>query len=254
MSDIYTTRLSVCPIRDKPKDASEMISQLLFGECVEVIKKGKTPWVYVRCEYDGYEGWMDSKQLIRLDNKYRSVSYCVDKVQPAANSEVNALLTLGAVLPQFDGMTFKIGDRAYQYSGHAIDGNANVERPLMIEKLAMMLLGAPYLWGGRSPLGIDCSGLVQIIYKCVGVPLPRDSSDQSKIGHLVRIISEASVGDLAYFSKSSANVSHVGIVLGDNKIIHASGEVRIDTLDGYGIFNEEMDKYTHRLLVVRRVL
>ena len=99
---------------------------------------------------------------------------------------------------------------------------------------------------------MDCSGFTQVVYKCLGFQLKRDSIEQAEQGEAIDFINLARSGDLAFFSKASEKITHVGIMLNANKIIHASGSVRIDTVDHYGIFNEELQEYTHRLKIIKR--
>ena len=249
------SRLSICPIRLKPNDASEMVSQLLFGEQVEIIDRHKANWIKVRCLNDDYEGWMDTKQLFPIpQSAHEPGALALEMSQPIWCDGFSTYITVGAELPQFDGMTAKIGNYSYRYSGQALDLNQVNRSTIFLEKLVKKWLNAPYLWGGRSPFGVDCSGFTQVVFKCVGFPLKRDSILQAEQGETIDFISQARMGDLAFFSKESDKITHVGIMLDANKIIHASGYVRIDTVDHYGIFNEELQEYTHRLKIIKRNL
>jgi len=243
----------VCPIRLKPNDASEMVSQLLFGERVEITDKHKSNWVKVRCLNDNYTGWMDPKQLLSIDEPSEGKSaVALEMSQPIWCDGFSTYITIGAELPDYDGMTAKIDRYSYRYSGQALDLDHVNRSTLFLEKLVKKWLNAPYLWGGRSPFGVDCSGFTQVIYKCLGFQLNRDSSQQAEQGQTIDFISQAGIGDLAFFSKESDKITHVGIMFDANKIIHASGSVRIDTVDHYGIFNEELQEYTHRLKIIKR--
>ena len=148
----------------------------------------------------------------------------------------------------------ELGDLDFTFSGQVIEpGSSNITLSLLL-KIARKYLNAPYLWGGRSPFGIDCSGFSQIVFKMLGVKLLRDASQQVSQGRIIDFVEQAQAGDLAFFENKKKRIAHVGIVFPDQKIIHAHGKVRIDNLDHFGIFNEENNKYTHRLRVVKRIL
>jgi hypothetical protein len=250
--------LSVVPLRSNAAHKSEQISQLLFGEMVEYLEK-RGSWLKVRCVWDNYIGWVQAAQLEPITRKEYELysarrSYNLDVVAGAMAGDHYIPLTLGASLPNFDGMRFSIGTRYYNFSGQTIDPLDVKPSADLILKIARRYLYAPYQWGGRSPMGIDCSGFVQVIFKMVGLSLPRDSSQQVEKGELIDFIEETQEGDLAFFDNRKGHINHVGILMPEGKIIHASGQVRVDKLDHYGIYNEELKKYTHRLRVVRRVL
>ena len=245
-------RLSVCPIRAKPNDTSEMVSQLLFGERVEILEKYKSNWIKIKCVNDDYMGWMDPKQLMTIPEDDIPVAIALEMSQPIWCDGLSTYITIGAELPLYDGMTSKIAGHTYRYSGQAIQLDQLNRSSLYLDKLVKKWLNAPYLWGGRSPFGVDCSGFTQVVYKCMGFNLMRDSSQQAQQGDTVDFIEQAQVGDVAFFSKSTDQITHVGIILEGQKIIHASGSVRIDTIDHYGIYNDELDQYTHRLKIIKR--
>ena len=122
------------------------------------------------------------------------------------------------------------------------------------DRTAKEFLNAPYLWGGKSFFGVDCSGFTQLVYKVNNVKLPRDAYQQAEVGEALSFVEESQPGDLAFFENAEGRIIHVGIMLDDQKIIHASGKVRIDTLDSTGIFNQEMNKHTHKLRFVKSIL
>lgn len=252
MQQLVTSILTVCPIRLKPDDTSEMVSQLLFGEEAMIIEKGKSDWVKVKCIYDNYEGWMDRKQLVESQLNTQSKAICLDILTNIFADQKSTWISMGSELRDYDGMLGYAGGHKFRFSGQAVLFDQLKCSGEIIDKLAKRLLNVPYLWGGRSPLGIDCSGFTQVIFKSVGLQIARDARDQALTGTPIDFVSEAKVGDLAFFSKQTEKITHVGIVLEEGKIIHASGSVRIDTLDHYGVFNQEKQEYTHRLKIIKR--
>lgn len=254
--------LSIVPMRSEKSERSEMISQILFGEMFQVLEMDEK-WVYVRMIHDGYEGWIDRKMYLPVDDeyvkKYRSEN-------PVMTTEVfnivtkdgdygNKLLVAGSVLPFFDALTKKmqLGGDAYTLVSKMKDVGIDSLRDLIVE-YALMYYNTPYLWGGRSPYGIDCSGLSQMVYRMAGIDLPRDASLQVACGQNFSFVEEALPGDLAFFGDDAGAITHVGILWEQNRIIHASGRVRVDKIDHQGIFNEELKRYTHNLKVIKRII
>jgi gamma-D-glutamyl-L-lysine dipeptidyl-peptidase len=135
----------------------------------------------------------------------------------------------------------------------------DLERADLLEFYLHPFMGAPYLWGGRTPSGVDCSGLIQMLYILMGIYLPRDASQQVLEGDAVELLDLCEPGDLAFFENEEGRIVHVGLILtrnddGDLRIAHASGRVRIDRLDHQGIFDQEAGSYSHKLRTIRRVL
>jgi cell wall-associated NlpC family hydrolase len=160
---------------------------------------------------------------------------------------------MGSSLPHLKENECLLGSNKYWYDGQAKDVNAFADKNLLIEN-AHMFLNTPYLWGGRSPFGIDCSGFTQIIYKLSGIKLRRDAFQQAEQGMTLNFIEEAELGDLAFFDNAEGTIIHVGIILPGNKIIHAAGRVRIDKIDHHGIFNVDTKKYSHKLRLIKRIM
>jgi hypothetical protein len=252
--------LSVVAVRKEPSHKSEMTTQLLFGELFEITEK-TNGWIRIKIVYDSYEGWVNDKQYLPLFNEtfeklhdFGSI-ITLDIVEVLINETKNYVIpvVLGSSLPYIVNNTFYIDDHKYSYDGNVRQVKEEVTPERIVEN-AYMYLNAPYMWGGRSPFGIDCSGLVQMVFKLSGIKLLRDANQQSAQGTPVNFLSEAVPGDLAFFDNEEGNIIHTGIILPDNRIIHASGRVRIDTLDHEGIFDAELKQYTHKLRIIKRII
>lgn len=235
-----------------------MVSQLLFGETVEV-QESKDNWRYVVCAWDGYTGWVDAKQLMRLTasefEEYREhQTLNLSLVEGLMATDYFIPLTMGAVLPKYDGLRCQLGEQTFQFSGPVITPEQQQLGNEWIVKIARRYLNAPYLWGGRSPFGVDCSGFTQMVFKLAGVRLLRDAAQQVTQGKPVDFMEQCQAGDLAFFDNGKGNITHVGIILPDCHVIHSSGKVRIDKLDHFGVFNRELNRYTHQLRIVKRLL
>lgn len=251
--------LSVIPVRSSATDKSEQVTQLLFGEVMEVLEMKGKAWAKVRCHWDNYIGWVDAKQIKALTTsefkKYqKKFAYCLDLMQPVMGDDHHLPITIGAQLPNFDGMRLSLGDQFFSFSGQAVFPKDIEQTVDMVLKIARRYLYAPFQWGGRSPLGIDAPGLTQMVFKMVGVQLHREANQQVYQGQSIDFIEQALPGDLAFFENRRGNISHVGIIFPEGQVIHASGKVRIDKIDHYGIFNNETQRYSHKLRVIKRFL
>jgi len=242
--------LSMVPIRKNPSDTSEMISQLLFADVFEVIEKTAKNWIFIRNAYDNYEGYIDPKQQVEISSE----DFDAFQNSNFVNKDITKITSaMGAqIIPpacSFLGKEMKLNDLVFE----ATKDLEKISNPNSKEilSLAMTYLNAPYLWGGKTPFGIDCSGFTQMVYKMVGIKLFRDASEQATQGEVLNFIEEAKTGDLAFFDNEEGNITHVGIIITPNEIIHASGQVRIDTLDHQGIFNKDIGEYTHQLRLVK---
>lgn len=249
--------ISIIPLRFEPNDRAEMVSQILFGEHYKVIEK-RAKWLKVRLEFDRYEGWICYKQYcsinkdiyIELSNRDTYLNYNLIDALSTVDNEIMPIV-LGARLPFYNGNFCEISSQKYFFEGaEQLPSEATKKR---IINIAYMYLNAPYLWGGRSPLGIDCSGLTQMVYRLNGIALPRDASQQIEYGDTLSFIEEAEPGDLAFFDNAEGEIIHVGIILENNHILHASGKVRIDRIDQQGIFNVEIGEHTHKLRLIKQL-
>ncbi len=244
--------LSVVPLRLEPSDSSEMVSQLLFGESFVVLEE-QTKWLRIKCLWDEYEAWVDSKQVILGVTKNEALStlranVIIDRYADLELNNSNLTLSIASTLS-----TETIQQHTnykYRFTGRSAEMGSSAIEP--ITSLTLKWLHTPYLWGGRSLFGIDCSGFSQNVLKMYGIKLKRDAYQQAEQGTLVDFIEEAKPGDLAFFDNDEERIVHVGIILENNQIIHASGQVRIDRIDHQGIFNLDTKKYSHKLRIIKR--
>ncbi|MCY7408809.1 MAG: C40 family peptidase [Chitinophagales bacterium] len=250
--------LSVIPLRTEPADKSEMVSQLLFGETFEVLEKNKQ-WLRIRTHADDYSGWIDAKQIKLISTEFLKKTLqppqtiLLDPTAVAYSNKGSLLLLAGSSLPNYSENKFYIADEEYKIEADTIETGVK-DLTSRIPWFALKFAGAPYLWGGRSLFGMDCSGFTGVVFKMAGIQLRRDAWQQSEQGILVSFIDVARAGDLAFFHNEENKITHVGIILEGKKIIHASGSVHIDTVDHFGIYNEEQKRYTHQLRFVKRML
>lgn len=250
--------ISIAPLRSTPSNRSEMLSQLLFGELVEILELKGRQWAKVRACDDNFVGWMAVNQLKAVTlSEYESYrdqfAFSLELFQAAMATDHFLPLTFGARLPNFDGMRFQLCEAAYTFSGQVFFPKSIDATPEFIVKMARRYLHAPYLWGGRSPMGIDAPGLTQMVFRIAGFEIPREPHQQLALGETVDFAEQALPGDIAFFENKFNRINHTGILLPDGQIIHAFGRVRIDALDHFGIFNEDLGRYTHRLRVIKRL-
>jgi len=248
--DYGLCNLSIIPLRAEAADTSEMVSQVLYGETFKVLEVRKK-WSRIRLSFDSYEGWIDNKQYLVLSEEdfYNLVSQTVK----LSTNLVDIITT-----PENELLSICLGSNlsALSFLDHLYEGNSisGVQpKPKLIET-AQLYLNSPYLWGGKTPFGIDCSGFTQMVYKLNGYKLLRDASQQATQGESLSFIEESEPGDLAFFDNEEGVITHVGIIMQDNYIIHAHGQVRVDRLDHSGIFNYQMRKHTHKLRVIKRII
>jgi len=250
---------SVVPIRTAPSQKSEQISQLLFGELVEVLETKGRLWAKIRCLQDNLVGWTETNQITAITPKEKKVfqknqSFSLELVHAAMADNYFVPITLGARLPNYDGMHFKLGAMRFTFSGQVINQSHVKKSAPFLVKIAKRYLNAPFQWGGRSPFGIDAAGLVQVLYSMVGTQLPRYAAEQVKFGKMVDFVEQAREGDLAFFENKSGRITHVGIIMKEQYVIHAYGAVRIDRIDHYGIYDATHKRYTHKLRLCKRLL
>ena len=225
-------KLSIVPLRLEDSDRSEMVSQVLYGDLFELLEATKK-WSRIRLTYDNYEGWMDNKQFVSLTkNEYHSLN------QLSIKLSTNLLDIITTANNELLPISLGSNVAVVNFLNHSFEGSindSNFSKSTIIE-IAHLYLNSPYLWGGKTPFGIDCSGFTQMVYKLNGIQLLRDASQQVTQGEALSFIEETEPGDLAFFDNEEGSITHVGIIMNNNQIIHAHGKVRIDHLDHSGIF------------------
>lgn len=255
------TRYAVCcvpvsPLRKDPSHITEMVSQQLFGECCIVTDSYPDNWIKVSCKYDGYEGWCQLSHVADIDKDQYELpdnDLTADWVNEVDYNGHHMFVPLGSTLTALkNGHTFWRRSTV-KYSGKVWDPTEVKITPKLIKQLSYKFLNSPYLWGGKSVFGIDCSGFTQMVFKLINIPLPRDSYMQVELGDTV-MLKQAKCGDLAFFHNAEGRIVHVGILLSDNEIIHSSGKVRLDKMTKEGIVNVETKQRTHDLAVIKRVV
>jgi gamma-D-glutamyl-L-lysine dipeptidyl-peptidase len=251
----FVCTVPVAPMRIEPNHRSEMMSQLLFGECGTIVDSSVKGWVKIVCKLDNYTGWCQLAHVQEIDTALYNENIpaiTADWINELDFDEQPMMLPFGSSLPAIKNDKIQWGNSMGMYKG-AIWKPAKAKRDAAtIEQIAFTFLNTPYLWGGRSVFGIDCSGLVQLVYKFLNYPLLRDAQQQVTQGTLVNFLQEARCGDLAFFDDETGAVIHVGILLNEHEIIHAAGKVRIDKIDNQGITNVNTGERTHQLRIIKR--
>lgn len=242
--------LSIVPLRCEAADTSELVSQVLYGDLFKIIEQRKN-WSKIRLAFDSYEGWIDNKQYSQIsEENYKLIS------KETPNLTTDLVEFIEDQNKQLFPITIGSSLNGLSILNHKYDGNsiAKKEKKSNIVKTAFIFLNAPYLWGGKTPFGIDCSGFTQMTYKLNGYKLLRDASQQATQGEALSFIEESEPGDLAFFDNNEGTITHVGIIMKDNYIIHAHGKVRIDRLDHSGIYNVDKNTHTHKLRVIKKII
>ncbi|MDQ1806409.1 C40 family peptidase [Chryseobacterium sp. CKR4-1] len=231
--------VTVAPVRAENSDKAEIVTEILFGESADILEVNKN-WTKIKMHYDGYEGWMDTKQIKPVSDEElekRKVTLITEDFSSVLMNDGKTLLSMGSEV---------------EFPAVASRRSHDIRESIALT--AKEFLNVPYLWGGKSFFAVDCSGFTQLVYKVHDIKLPRDTYQQAEVGEPLTFVEESQPGDLAFFENTEGKIIHVGIMLENQKIIHASGKVRIDTLDSSGIFNKELNSHTHKLRVIKKVL
>jgi len=249
---------TIVPIRADKSDESEIMTQMLFGDTFQILETYKQ-WNYIKTTYEAYEGWIDEKVVFNIsDDTYHEMSkqpvyYTADVVSELVfDKSGKFLLPMGSVLPNFnpDNNQVRVGEEIGVFKGKYITGKHD---KMTVLNYALTYLNAPYLWGGKTHFGLDCSGLTQMTYKMCGHYLLRNAKDQATQGESIQL-SEAQAGDLAFFTNDKGKVIHVGFLLGNGQIFHSHGNAHIDPIDEKGIWSKQFQRYSHKLSDVRRII
>jgi gamma-D-glutamyl-L-lysine dipeptidyl-peptidase len=237
----------VADVRRDPSHRSERLSQLLYGQEVTVAESQER-FCSVRTS-DGYRGWVAQSYLGTLDSGFAPQAVVSSRWATFTVEGRGGMVLPFGGLVRCDGETYRdvATNQPMSLDEGAID--KSLARPdLSPTSLAQMFLSTPYLWGGTSPYGFDCSGLVQSVYRRCGINLPRDSKDQISSGREIEL-KDAADGDLVFFP------GHVAMYMGALRIIHATrlrNMVVIESLDpDASDFREDL---VDRVTTVRRVL
>ena len=277
MKEWVVNRCTVTPVRMEPSEGSEQLTQLLFGEVCQVLER-LPRWTKIRSTMDGQTGWVDFKMVTSIGdeakgNEAKGIGVVAVPIAAATDMETGEelMLTLGTRLPNYAHGTFEILGKKYLINpacvSHLEDALQAIGHPAgyrlegkgeEICTIAQTLLNAPYLWGGKNAMGIDCSGFTQVVYSVFGVNLLRNAREQITQGTPVASLAEAQAGDLAFFDHAdrdpkATNISHVGLLLDKQTIIHCSGCVHVDYIDDMGIHLPD-GELTHHLVQIKRYL
>jgi hypothetical protein len=258
-TDIGVCRLSVVSVRKEPAHHAEQVTQLLFGDHYTVIEQNSEGnWIRIRIHFDEYEGWIDVKQHQSVTREYfNHLNHAEFKITTDVTSTLlynksPQIVLMGSIIPISSSELFKMEEQ-FAFNGEA--KNVGQRREFeFLRVIAAKYLNSPYQWGGKSPFGIDCSGFTQMVFKICGYRLQRDASQQVNQGKAVDSLAAFKQGDLAFFKNEKGKITHTGILLAENKIIHASGKVRVDYIDSQGIQHIETRMFTHQLAAVRRIM
>lgn len=243
------------PVRKTPNHRRELSNQLLFGETVRILQQ-KDDWYKVKSLYDGYTGWVTCSLITETDAG-DALPQC-HLLAPKLLNEINfngqkMHIPAGSSLLRYKKGKGNIAGREYIFKGTTVNTLRIADQRATLIANALQWLNAPYLWGGKTILGVDCSGFSQTMYKLIGVPIPRDARQQAQQGTGIPSLKKVIPADLAFFDDKE-EIVHVGILTGQGKIIHAAGRVRIDVIDNKGIINTDTGKRTHSLKLIKRFL
>lgn len=231
--------LSNIPVRKEKTSKSELVTQLIYGELYKIVEKNKK-WYLIEIHNDKYQGWINYSQFKEITKKeFNNLKINEQKFLKIISTELETksgtmLIGIGAVISNCNFLNHKLKNNLNQLTSS-------------IKETALKFLNVPYLWGGKTYSGIDCSGFTQLVYKLNKIKINRDAYQQAEQGKAIDLVN-AKEGDLAFFGNKE--ITHVGIILKNQKIIHAFGKVRIDVLNKKGILNLDSNSISHKLIKV----
>lgn len=245
----------VSAMKSEPSHRVETVSQQLFGEKCVFVDKAPDGWIKIEMKYDGYQGWVPRSHV----NEITEQQYLSEGNRLAAGwvNEVDyngrlMMIPMGSSLSTFEDNAVQWDTYSINYKGTSWTPGKEKLTGELVAEVAFKFLNTAYLWGGRSVFGIDCSGFSQMVYRFLDKALPRDAWQQAEKGEVVNFLQEVKRGDLAFFDNEEGRITHVGILLSSNEIIHAAGKVRIDKIDTEGILNLDTGQRTHKLRIIKR--
>jgi gamma-D-glutamyl-L-lysine dipeptidyl-peptidase len=242
------------PLRSAPSHKSEMLSQILFGEKYRIVDQ-IGHWTKVETIFDNYSGWIDNDHQQFTEDHGDSAGQVLSRSLLCFRSDKTKLVLEAGCevyVPDFESKEFYAGKNRYSALSDFSPAYFKVNESF--PDTAVRFINTPYIWGGRIASGIDCSGFVQLVYKIHGIAIPRDSWQQANAGENISFLDGCRAGDLVFFDNEVGQISHVGMILSGGSVIHASGRVRIDTIDHHGIFRNEINAYSHKLRTIRRII
>ncbi len=241
----------VAPVRSEPDHYYEMTNQILFGEQLLILEETKEGWVKGQNQFDGYIGWVRVNQFLRMEEALPACSeYTADWVNEFYVGEQLLRIPFATNLAL---LKLENIQQRFNYEGKIWEASKQKVNLETINHLASYCMNTGYLWGGRSVYGIDCSGFVQTVFKMMNISLLRDAKDQATQGVEIPFLQAIATGDVAFFDDVEGKITHVGILLDQHTIVHASGNVRIDKIDTAGIIHSETGLRTHQLRIIKRM-
>jgi gamma-D-glutamyl-L-lysine dipeptidyl-peptidase len=259
ITDWIMCSLSLIPLMSKPNEHSIMISQMLYGESAIILQRKTKIWAKVLTSFDNVEAWVDLRQITYISQKFyeqiqEDFAIALEICDVLNNGDIHFPVMIGSTLPKYDGLMFKMKEDKYVYKGQVNFFNQLLTSE-QFEKIARRFVNAPYIYGGRSIFGIDSTALVQLVFKCAGIVLPRNMKNIMELEREQVDFTELSKpGDIAFLADKNGELNHIGLILSNNQILHVDSKVVINVLDHEGVYNKESRRYAYKLLSIKRFL